>query len=46
MFENMAPRTAFGPRKQVAQGWRQMHNHELHDCELRTSHSSSNIIRL
>jgi hypothetical protein len=42
MFENMALRRIFGPKRDEVTGeWRKLHNEELYDL-----YSSSNIIRL
>ena len=42
MFENMALRRIFGPRRDEETGeWRRLHNEELNDL-----HSSFNIVRV
>ena len=42
MFENMALRRIFGPRRDEVTGeWRRLHNEELNDL-----HSSPNIVRV
>jgi len=42
VFENMALRRTFGPRKDEVKGeWRRLHNEELNDL-----HSSPNIVRV
>jgi hypothetical protein len=42
VFENRVQRRIFGPKRdEVAGGWREMHNEELHNL-----YSSPNIIRM
>jgi hypothetical protein len=42
VFEIMAPRGIFGPRRdEVTGGWRKLHNEELND-----PYSSSNMVRV
>jgi hypothetical protein len=41
MFENKVLRRIFGPKDEVAGGWRKLHNVELHNV-----YSSPSIIRM
>jgi hypothetical protein len=42
VFENTVLRTIFGPKRdEVTEGWRKLHNEELHD-----PYSSPNIVRV
>jgi uncharacterized membrane protein len=41
VFENNVLRRIFGPRDEVKEDWRKLHNEELHNL-----YSSSNIIRM